>query len=152
MATVDDVPDDLRYLARVVPPLTRSTMTPVELTLRCEYAAQLIGLAALSDDGEARQLRRRARQHLEALSVYSLGEQTAHYKELAREAALNNDERAADRWLEEASELVRRNPQLPEDWLREVQLVEVVRSVSKSAASPRRFRHWFGKKTGVTNV
>jgi hypothetical protein len=135
MASVEDVPDDLKSLARVIPPLTRSTMTDVELRLRCEFAAQLIGLAALSDDGEARQLRRKARQHLEALSVHSLGEQTEHYKELAREAALNNGERAADSWLEEASDLVRRNPQLPEDWLRDVQLAELVRSVNKSAAN-----------------
>jgi hypothetical protein len=139
MASIDDVPDDLKGLARVVAPLTRSTMTPVELNLRCEFAAQLVGLAALSDEGEARQLRRKARQHLEALSAHSLGEQTAHYKELAREAALNNDERTADSWLDEASDLVRRNPQLPEDWLREVQVVEVVRSVNRSAANRPRW-------------
>ena len=141
MATVDDVPDDLRHLARVVPPLTRYSMDPVELRLRCEFAAQLIGLASLSDDAEARQLRRKARQHLEAMSIYSLTQQTEHYRELAREAALNNDEKTAEHWLDEAAELMRRNPQLPEDWMRDIQLTEVVNQVSRSAArGPRWFR------------
>jgi len=144
MASVDDVPDDLKGLARTVAPLTRSTMDPVELRLRCEFAAQLIGLAALSDESEGRQLRRKARRHLEALPISAVRQRCEQLQELAAQARLNDDDRAERELLDEAADLVQANPQLPEEWLKEIQLAEVVSSVKKSAVNrPRRF---FGRK------
>jgi hypothetical protein len=122
MADVYDVPGDIRNLARVIPPLTRALMEPVELRLRCEFAAELIGIAALADDAEASQLKRKARKHLEAMSLAALNRAIARLNEKAREADLNNDERTAAGYRDEAADLFRRHPQLPEEWLRSVQL------------------------------
>lgn len=144
MASVEDLPEDLVPLGRIIPPLTVALMEPGELYLRCVYAAQLTGLAELSDESEAKRLRRTARRHLEAISVTALSQECERLQEKSREAALNNDERTAAYWLDQLADLVRDNPQQPEEWLNSVRAAEVVRSADRakenSAARPRRFR------------
>jgi hypothetical protein len=142
LASIDDIPLDLRALARVIPPLTMAFLTPGELLLRCEFAAQQIAVADLSDESEARRLRRKARQHLESLSLQQLADAQADLQQRLSAASREGDDRLAAFLHEQLESLPDRNPVLPGEWLREVQIAGLVRSSQKriAARSPRWFR------------
>lgn len=145
MADVNDAPQDLKHLARVIPALTIAQLEPVELQLRLDYAAQLIGQADLSDDGEARRLRRKAREVLEAPSLRQKLDIESALDDQISEAVRDGDDRLAE-YLRERLKDFRSLDFIPDEWLRDYQLAGVVRSAERrSRKSPAAKRPRFSR-------
>jgi hypothetical protein len=140
MASILDLDEDLRYLGRVIPPLSMATMEPVELRLRAAFAAQLIGLADLADDdSEARMLRRKARKILTALSLGQLSTQARDIDERISAAVRDSDEGLAEYLSDEQKRLLSDNPQVPAEYVTAAQVAALAARHKNPASRWRRF-------------
>lgn len=112
MAEVSDVEEDLRPLARLVPVLARLDLSPDELQLRCEYAAELIGEADLTGQESKR---REAWNHLQADSLRQFKARLEQYNTQARAALADGDERLAEELTATAQRMAERYPVIPQE-------------------------------------
>jgi hypothetical protein len=147
MAFAEGVSEDVRKYAWVISPLTVAFLTPAELQLRCQYAAHLVGLAELSDESEGKRLRRDAKKYLTALSLRQMASVEADLQERISEAVRDGDDRMAMFLRDRLNDLPRDNPQVPDDWLKDIELAQAVRSAegikSKFTATGPRWLSWF---------
>lgn len=149
MASVDDVPPDLRPLARKVPHEYREKLTPVELSARCEEAAELF---AQADRDENRVKRKQADRFLSAMPMADLTVFRQAIEMQIREAELNEAALEAGQLRELLSRLDRENPQPYERLIAAYgeQARELARNVQEDNAKtagrwPRLFRALFRK-------
>ena len=116
MCAVEDLPADLRSLARLVPEDVRAGCSPLELRLRCEYAASLIGDAeALADVRKAGKLRDKANRVLRAVSPEAYAIAHSRLDEELAGVSREGDTRRAGELLYEIRQLERQHPQVPGD-------------------------------------
>lgn len=146
LATPEDLPAELRALARRVPTTARLNMSAVELELRCEEAASLLAEADMADSEDAaRAKRREADRVINAMSMGAfLAEKSRLEGSLAEARLKQGSYEAADR----ADELRRLYRQHPQPWERisgallEAAASEVEKRQS-AANRPRWFRRFF---------
>ena len=113
MADVNDVDEDLRPLARLVPVEARANMNRWELSTRCEYAASLLGDAETASTSKAERLKGQAGKILKSLSADAFAaERTRLDNELA-DAHRRGDDQAAFAIMSDIGRLRAANPQVP---------------------------------------
>jgi phosphoketolase len=142
LAEVEDAPLDLRNLARLIPPLQRVLMSPVELRLRCEYVAEVLGQAEFASERQATSLRRKAKKHLESMSLRSLADAEASLQQEISAAVRDGDERRAAYLRMEIEDLRRRNPQLPDDRIRDAEIIMLMNRAGQLKSAAKRPR-WY---------
>jgi hypothetical protein len=113
---VEQLPEELRALARRVSPETRANQSVTELTQRVEYSIQLLAEADIaSDEHRARLIRRKADRVLRAISLETLSSESARLNRELAAAHRDGDDRRAAEILLEIRGLALRNPQPPAD-------------------------------------
>lgn len=143
MATVDELPDDLKPLGRRVPSTALVNMSQPELECRCAEAQQLLSEAdSEPDESRARRKRREADKVLSAMSLSAYMAEQGRLLERIDQADKGSYEYRA--LLGELDQLARDNP-IPWERLSGVLLEHAERQL-QSAAKPR----WFRK--GKTNA
>lgn len=139
LASIDDVPADLLPLARVISPLTMALMDKHELILRLQYTARLTGLADLSDESEAKRLRRLARKHLESPSLSQLKAAVDDLQDEISAAQRDGNDSLVLVLGEQLEALERSAMTLPDEYLSEVALAGLTEKYKHPAAKRRRW-------------
>lgn len=111
MATINDVPEPLRALARKILPDTRDHLGRTEIRYRVEAAAALFDEAAYADGREARRLRRDGDRYLSAVSFKAYMVTASALAGWIEAARLNQDDRAVKTLGDQLEDFSKRNPQ-----------------------------------------
>jgi hypothetical protein len=112
MAEVEDIPADLRALARRVPDRTRMGLSPLELELRCAEAASILAEAEETGEGrKADRLRAKARLILNAATPSGVAATLTLMNAQIREARLQGADKQAARLELERDDFMKRHPQ-----------------------------------------
>jgi hypothetical protein len=115
---VEQLPGELRALARRIPVESRAGQSVFELTQRVEYCQQLLAEADTADDEhKARLIRKKADRILQAVSLETLSTESARLTGELAAAHLRGDDRRAAELLQEVRALELGNPQPPADRL-----------------------------------
>ena len=91
MASVEDVPVDLRAIARRIPGETLAMMTPTEAALRCRNIHELQSRAANEPPDKAGRTRKLAEKVLRSVSDYSYSATQADLSEALADANRRGD-------------------------------------------------------------
>lgn len=134
MAEVEDIPQDLRGLARRVPPLTRAALTRFDLGSRCEAAAVLITEADQeSDPLRAHRKRSQAGRLLAAMTPEAYSAEVGRLRDELEEAKRRGDDQSAWQAGEDLRELDRRHPQVPAEKVLDQAVAAFMTGVEKKA-------------------
>jgi hypothetical protein len=142
VATIADVPSDQRELARLIPVETLPSLSADELSLRLDYASELMARAKFAREGEAKLLRREAEGVLGAMSLSSLARESERLRSAYDEAVKSNAYASASALASEMDALDRLNPRPPLEWAAIRHLSgRSTQQQQPAALSPRR-RFW----------
>jgi hypothetical protein len=112
LANVEDLPEDLRPLARRVPTESRLNQSLPELKARCEEASALLAEADMaSDEDQARRKRREADRMLSAMSLETFVLEQQRLLSAIGEAQKIEGGYEAAHLTDELNQLIRDNPQ-----------------------------------------
>jgi hypothetical protein len=141
LAEVEDIPGDLRSLARRVPENIRVNLSVLELRLRCEEASALLAEAdAATDQVKADRLRAKGGRILRAISPGGFKIATDTMEAELREAELAGDRPRVHVLQEEIRAFARRNPQVSEERIRQAAEAAIFRQIHAVKESPRHSR------------
>lgn len=145
MATVDELPEDLRPLGRRVPSEVRLNQSQAELEIRCAEAQSLIAQAdSAEDETKARRLRRDAEKYLTAMSLGAFMAEQGRLLDAIGQAKRNQATYEASALTDEMRRLVRDNPQ-PLERIAGVLLETANAEIERKHAAANRPR-WFRRK------
>jgi hypothetical protein len=115
LADVEQLPAELRVIARRIDGAAVALMSQIELRLRCEYVLELQSRADNEPPDKAGRTRKLAERVIHSLSDYSFSKKQAELSDALADASRRQDMGGAHAAMAELRALEARNPRIPRE-------------------------------------